>query len=138
MKMERTRAVVSAFAAVSILLFSACFYDVDRSKIPKGDASASSDSDSDSGSDGDSGQVDGGGLRGLGEECKSSGQCDPEVADYCAIDISTQKGVCTVKDCLNSDCPDNYKCCDCTKIGYPSFCVENGSVDRLTGICPCS
>ena len=119
-----TPKAIAALGAVSVVLLSACFYDVDRSKIP----------DDDEGS----GSVDDGGLSGLGEPCSIDGQCDTEEANYCAVDTYTGQGVCTVKDCLNDGCPSEHQCCDCTGIGYPSFCVENSSVERLSDICPCS
>ncbi|MCP4606512.1 MAG: hypothetical protein GY847_39390 [Proteobacteria bacterium] len=96
----------------------------------------SDESEIDSGIQEDSGTIDSGEElpSGFEEICETDLDCVGYEADYCAIDITTGEGRCTIKDCSidPDDCPGALICCDLPAvIPYPNICMSEEKYQEL-------
>ena len=86
-------------------------------------------------------EVDGGGDGPtFGTTCTADEDCTGEV-DFCLISpfAPNDPGVCTLENCSAEDCPDTFRCCDCSSLGLQVACVpeEDAGMVQAFG-CSCS
>lgn len=89
------------------------------------DTDTGEDTDEDDGGSSGDGSVE----LGLGEECTESTECADYTADYCIISpmAPSEPGYCTIEDCIASDCPSGWQCCDCTGLGWVQACMDDAN-----------
>lgn len=61
---------------------------------------------------------------GLGEICHEPSDCEDFEANWCAISEFKPDGFCTIQNCIPEDCPEAYRCCDCTVAGRGIVCTR--------------
>ena len=76
----------------------------------------------------------------FGTPCSNNDECTGEV-DFCLLDPRNpgEDGICTLEDCGPSDCPDDFRCCDCSAQGADIACMPtaDAATAELFG-CTCS
>ncbi len=78
-------------------------------------------------------------TEGFGVECSQESDCaEFEVADFCALNPLSQQGYCTLENCEADDCPDTWRCCDCTSLLGWVACLDDGyaaTAEKMGCIC---
>lgn len=77
-------------------------------------------------------------LTGLGNPCTTDPECAGKDADYCAVNLITKKGMCTIK-CADSavTCPDTFTCCKLpASMGGPT-CLDQTNYQQAKGAGAC-
>ncbi len=76
----------------------------------------------------------------FGTPCFADTECTGAVS-FCQLDIRKpgEPGICTIRDCVASDCPDGFQCCDCSHLGQSISCLpDEGAEEAASFTCVCS
>jgi hypothetical protein len=113
---------------------TACVKKAAAKPVTKPAADASSTTDQEGG-DGESGKA---ALTGLGNACATDADCAGKDADYCAVNLLTKEGICTIKCADSADiCPDTYTCCNLpSSMGGPT-CLDEKNYKSAKGAGAC-
>jgi hypothetical protein len=76
----------------------------------------------------------------FGTPCTGNEECLGEI-NFCLTNplAPGDPGICTIENCTAGDCPEAYRCCDCSIWGAAVACMpeENASTAAASG-CTCS